>query len=967
MAELVISDSEPECDTLEINTHPWSRPGSQPSPASRRLSPRHVSTGPAPAAATDEDVMVLSSASEGEEAESHQSRFFAQSKRKRATSPPPIEWASMGLKGISPRDGLRASGSPADAAPAPSTSVRPTKERALSKESATSSSSFVSALELLRKSGSPPGSDSSDLEPLPPVKAIGAKTRPPPTTAKIPTVKKITARSLASSTSASKAKARARSTDSAGPSTTRPAKRRSISPIATSSGGEEASLPAPDRWAERFSRGSSSSASNSSLCRTQSVEDVKPASSSTTGRAKPWDALEAKIAKVKKPTKRPLRQASLGAKYSSSSASRYKEEEDSDSDVIVTSKPTRDASAKPSSSKLRIQPTLDFLPPPVDLPPDDRIRVLTSCALCSVAWAASKTLAAKQSHLRSCATKLDYTTETVAYLIDKRVLELAETAEQERRALDDGKTLFDRAVGKGEGSHAMKDVTVVGVEGLESGSGPEWYKATREVQAEIDLARKKAQVAKVIKVAKQIRQERQAAAAVKAKEEEAHNSDVDDQLVMPPSTGRLQPLAATLVAERVDAVLGLAASPTHEDPSSFLETPPATQQFEQSRLAEAYEDFRVASPPALPPTTPSPPPPPQDASSSHCETKSKRSRSPFRQLSLPDPRSGSIPRQGHPLEREQQRRKCSLWQLAAGRDDAKLDKVVAAESPFSPTNRVADDDDDDEDVVFVGGGDESSEEAALAQVVKRSSPKRPRRRSKSLSTSNSVSSLASLSPVKSRRKVTAPAASPAVANPPGMPDYDSLAIATLQRKVRQYGFRASKEKEVLVAQLRQVWIAMHPPDQVEVDEEVPPKAQKKGGGVGRRRRSSSTGSHLSLDEDGTPKDAAKSVRATKAKATRKKQEELANEDADKDDSAALDANAVPGSTVGEKLRHLIMGNEKLYLRILRYEPIHIDEFAALATENGVKIARPLLTRFLDEQSITHYSQDPTGGTRRRYR
>lgn len=33
----------------------------------------------------------------------------------------------------------------------------------------------------------------------------------------------------------------------------------------------------------------------------------------------------------------------------------------------------------------------------------------------------------------------------------------------------------------------------------------------------------------------------------------------------------------------------------------------------------------------------------------------------------------------------------------------------------------------------------------------------------------------------------------------------------------------------------------------------------------------------------------------------------------------------------------------------KMQPIHIDEFAALASANGVKIARPLLTRFLDEQ------------------
>ncbi|GAA5928025.1 hypothetical protein JCM1841_001823 [Sporobolomyces salmonicolor] len=71
-------------------------------------------------------------------------------------------------------------------------------------------------------------------------------------------------------------------------------------------------------------------------------------------------------------------------------------------------------------------------------------------------------------------------------------------------------------------------------------------------------------------------------------------------------------------------------------------------------------------------------------------------------------------------------------------------------------------------------------------------------------------------------------------------------------------------------------------------------------------------------------------------------------------------------TTGERLRALILANPALYLRILRYEPIHIDEFVALTTENGLKVARALSLRFLDDQSITFYSQDPTNGRRARY-
>ncbi|KWU42956.1 hypothetical protein RHOSPDRAFT_35462 [Rhodotorula sp. JG-1b] len=923
--------------------------------------------------------MVLSSASEsGSEGEGAKSRFFADSvKRKRAASPPPIEWASMGLKGISPLDGTKRSSEPAVlAGGAPPVLVRAT--------STTSSSSFVSALELLRASGSPPESDESDLEPLKPLKSVRASsTVPKPRRQKL-TVKAKRAASASSSEPISTGVTNTGLPDS------RPAKRRSVSPLSSSEGEESQPLPAPDLWAKRFSRGSSSA----TAAAVPDPSDAEPTTttSTTQTRAKPWEALEAKIGKVKKPPTRTTvsRQSSLGARTRSTSLvpAAKKEEEDhsSDSDVIVTSSlPARARSRSSSTARpkpTRSRPPLDFLPPPVELPPEEVVRVLTLCALCSVAWPASKTLAAKQGHLRSCASKNDYTAETVRYLVEKQVLELADAAEQDRRALDDGKTLFDRAVGKGEGAHAMRDVTVVGVEGLESAAGVEWFKATTEVQAEIDRARRKVQVAKVIKVAKQIRLD-QRARARDAKETAAASDDdglTEDVLVMPESTGRLQPAAATLVTARADAVLARLDS---DDAHSFAEALPSTQEFQQSRLLG-----RTTEPAPLSgsntPSTP-PPPPPRADGASRCETASDiltQSRSPFRQLSLPDPRSGSISRQGHPpqhrLEREIE--SCSLWQLAAGRDDARLDTVVLkkpshlASVPVSPRRRLTGPAQQHQQrqssLQSDHGRDEnacSSEEEALARVVERnkSSPKKRRRARSPASSSESdlPTSPSRIVPSRVGDTVAVPAAAPAPTLP-GMPEYESLAVTTLQRKVRQYGFRASKEKDVLVAQLRQVWIAMHPAPPLPVPDGG--EAAETDASGGKTKKGAASTDSPSPNKK-TTASKAKATTAGRGRAKVKAKSKDDDENASDLEIAAPEADSVPGSTVGEKLRHLIVHDEGLYCRILRYEPIHIDEFAALANANGVKIARPLLTRFLDEQSITHYSQDPTGGTRRRYR
>ncbi|KAL8276257.1 hypothetical protein RQP46_011331 [Phenoliferia psychrophenolica] len=154
-----------------------------------------------------------------------------------------------------------------------------------------------------------------------------------------------------------------------------------------------------------------------------------------------------------------------------------------------------------------------------------------------------------------------------------------------------------------------------------------------------------------------------------------------------------------------------------------------------------------------------------------------------------------------------------------------------------------------------------------------------------------------------------------------MPDYTLLSTSDLQSQVSRYGFRLSKERSVLVDQLTQVWIAMHPPP-------PPPTSPKKSHAPAKKSR----GKKL------VPK--------------------------------SSDEDREPEETVGESLRKLILDNEELYLKVLRFgarQPIFFDDIVSLAAKNGVKSSKPLLMRCLDEQCITFFTQDPTNGARKRYK
>lgn len=189
---------------------------------------------------------------------------------------------------------------------------------------------------------------------------------------------------------------------------------------------------------------------------------------------------------------------------------------------------------------------------------------------------------------------------------------------------------------------------------------------------------------------------------------------------------------------------------------------------------------------------------------------------------------------------------------------------------------------DDEGVI-------SSDEEPLAEVSRRLSTiakRKCRAGGASPSPTTTTTTTFEISPTKtialphtprrrtSSHSVTSPSSSSDVddtpAVPPGMPDYATLPIADLQKQVTRYGFRVSKERSVLVDQLTQVWIATH--HQAAVKKKV---AVKKAPTRGRQKKAVV-------------------------------QKEVSQEEAEIE-------------SLGERLRTMLVSEEEMYLKILRYE------------------------------------------------
>ncbi|GAA5890804.1 hypothetical protein JCM5296_003424 [Sporobolomyces johnsonii] len=499
--------------------------------------------------------------------------------------------------------------------------------------------------------------------------------------------------------------------------------------MSVSSSGSDSLLP-PKSWASRFSFGTSNaptarlSATAKAKAKPKVMEQGSGSESSQSRRKKPWEALEARASTKTKRTAAPKPKKVESDNdevevLTASESSRFKVEgyeygrPDPQTSLygpssalrpLPTARSSSSFSKKLTSSTSK-ESTLFGAPPPIELPPDERIRVLPSCPLCASAaassstspgtaplttWGSYKSLAQRKTHLRACATKHDYTAPTVSLLISRQILSLASEAEARRSEAEASMTLFDRAIGKGEGAGAGsgRDVRVVGVEGA---GGAEWHRAVKGVQEELDKERKKKGADKVVKVAKEVRKEM---ARLEEAEEGREQEEDEEQegMPMPRPTGNLRPETATArnaVAQRANELLRLAggtgltqvAAEEDDEPviladcdaASFVDSllpPPPTQSFEPSTLAVRLEHDGAIDVVR------------SGAASLKGNGKSKekeRARSPLAELELEwssdEDEIGTRP-------------PSSLWKAATGKDDQAIERVVRSSAPFgsSPTS-----------------------------------------------------------------------------------------------------------------------------------------------------------------------------------------------------------------------------------------------------------------------------------------
>ena len=247
-----------------------------------------------------------------------------------------------------------------------------------------------------------------------------------------------------------------------------------------------------------------------------------------------------------------------------------------------------------------------------------------------------------------------------------------------------GKSLFDRAIGKGEGTSG-KEVSVVGVEGE-----GDWG----SVQEEVDAWRKKGKRGgiedRLRRVAREIRLELEDLEVANMEEggKKEEEEEREEGLEMPRATGRLRPETEedrNEVSRRAKELLelakgtGLTQAPTpimvlDEDSTDVgkissieedddLRPPPATQTFEPSTLANRCRHdgaINIVRPLASSPD-------------SKGKGKRARSRSPIPELDLAfsSDEENLIPRN------------TSLWKANTGIDEDSLKRVVVSFTLFS--------------------------------------------------------------------------------------------------------------------------------------------------------------------------------------------------------------------------------------------------------------------------------------------
>ncbi|WRT65014.1 uncharacterized protein IL334_001955 [Kwoniella shivajii] len=216
----------------------------------------------------------------------------------------------------------------------------------------------------------------------------------------------------------------------------------------------------------------------------------------------------------------------------------------------------------------------------------------------------------------------------------------------------------------------------------------------------------------------------------------------------------------------------------------------------------------------------------------------------------------------------------------------------------------------------------------------------------------------------------------------GMPDYSTWELKKLQRLIVGYGYRTSNDRKSLEKLAIDCWRSINPPSSpiitstsltpakntnskrpIERDSSVSsadvPLAQVKDT---KKQKGKSKETALNIVDSQDSPHGANRAKSSKGKRTiRGKVDEK-----DKDNGVAKSGKV----DLSKRFYDMIMNDQELWLRILRYEPISFDELVSKSIASGIdKESRSWkkdLKKYLDLQSISFFTEDPTGGQRRRH-
>ncbi|KAJ9104782.1 hypothetical protein QFC19_003923 [Naganishia cerealis] len=182
----------------------------------------------------------------------------------------------------------------------------------------------------------------------------------------------------------------------------------------------------------------------------------------------------------------------------------------------------------------------------------------------------------------------------------------------------------------------------------------------------------------------------------------------------------------------------------------------------------------------------------------------------------------------------------------------------------------------------------------------------------------------------------------------GMPDYATWNLPDLQGAVAVFGLKPSKIAKTMIKQLQQCWEATHP--------EKPVKGKGKGRAKAVTKTTASRKKKVAVEaESSEEENLASQVEGTKKTATKKKAV------AKKDKPVPLTVEQL-----NAEFEKIILEPD-LYIRVLRYEPLYFESLVTMGTERGISDTgwKNVFKKYLDDQSITYYVEEPTGRRRRR--